>query len=92
MKRPKPKEAKAEVECPACEGTGFPTVEQPAQPASQNLSTALQAMLWERTRASIIYALSGCRHSRELDADRYLDKLSPGIVAGRKNAFLTNER
>jgi hypothetical protein len=49
-------------------------------------------MLWQRTRASIIYALSGCRHNRELDADRYLDKLSPGIVVGRKNAFLTNKR
>lgn len=32
MKRPKPKRAVAEVECSACEGTGFQPVKQPAQP------------------------------------------------------------
>jgi DnaJ-class molecular chaperone len=30
MKRSKPKET--EVECPACDGTGFPLVKQPKQP------------------------------------------------------------
>jgi hypothetical protein len=31
MKRPKPKEAGTEIDCPACEGTGFPPVAQPEQ-------------------------------------------------------------
>jgi hypothetical protein len=31
MKRPKPKEVGTEIE-PACDGTGFPLVEQPVQP------------------------------------------------------------
>jgi DnaJ-class molecular chaperone len=29
MKRLRPKEAGTEIDCPACEGTGFPPVEQP---------------------------------------------------------------
>jgi DnaJ-class molecular chaperone len=33
MKRLKRKEAATEIECPACEGTGFPSVKQPAQPS-----------------------------------------------------------
>jgi hypothetical protein len=45
MKRPK---RVAEVECPACDGTGFARVEQPAKARSQNLSTALQAMFGKR--------------------------------------------
>jgi DnaJ-class molecular chaperone len=32
MKRPKPKEAVAEVKCAACNGTGNSKVKQPAQP------------------------------------------------------------
>jgi DnaJ-class molecular chaperone len=32
MKRPMPKEDVTEVICPACNGTGFPTVMQPVQP------------------------------------------------------------
>jgi DnaJ-class molecular chaperone len=32
MKRLNPKMAVAEIECPACEGTGFPNVKQPIQP------------------------------------------------------------
>jgi DnaJ-class molecular chaperone len=32
MKKSKPKEAVAEIKCPACEGTGFPKVKQPDQP------------------------------------------------------------
>jgi DnaJ-class molecular chaperone len=32
MKRRKPKEAGTEIDCPACDGTGFPPVTQPEQP------------------------------------------------------------
>ena len=32
MKRLNPKEALAEIDCPACDGTGFPKVKQPVQP------------------------------------------------------------
>jgi DnaJ-class molecular chaperone len=32
MKKLESEEASAEVKCPACEGTGFPKVKQPAQP------------------------------------------------------------
>jgi len=32
MKRSKPKEVSTEVDCPACDGTGFPKVRQPDQP------------------------------------------------------------
>jgi DnaJ-class molecular chaperone len=32
MKTLKSYEASTEVKCPACDGTGFPTVAQPAQP------------------------------------------------------------
>jgi DnaJ-class molecular chaperone len=32
MRGPKPTEAETEVICPACDGTGFARVEQPAQP------------------------------------------------------------
>jgi DnaJ-class molecular chaperone len=32
MKKSKPKEAVAEIRCPACEGTGFSKVKQPDQP------------------------------------------------------------
>jgi DnaJ-class molecular chaperone len=32
MKRSKPKEVGTEIECPACDGTGFPKVRQPDQP------------------------------------------------------------
>jgi DnaJ-class molecular chaperone len=32
MKRTSSKEIVTEVECPSCEGTGFPTVKQPMQP------------------------------------------------------------
>ena len=33
MRRPKPTETELEVICPACDGTGFPAVEQPPQPS-----------------------------------------------------------
>jgi DnaJ-class molecular chaperone len=32
MRRPKPKEAVAEVKCAACNGTGYPKVKQPVEP------------------------------------------------------------
>ena len=32
MRSPKPKEAVAEIRCPACDGTGFAKVKQPIQP------------------------------------------------------------
>ena len=32
MKKPNPKEAGTEIDCPACDGTGFPAVAQPTQP------------------------------------------------------------
>ena len=32
MKRAKRKEVGTEIECPECDGTGFPQVRQPAQP------------------------------------------------------------
>jgi DnaJ-class molecular chaperone len=35
MKKSKPKEIVTEIECPACEGTGFPTVMQPKQPGKK---------------------------------------------------------
>jgi DnaJ-class molecular chaperone len=33
MRRSKPEEIVAEIKCPACEGTGFPHVKQPVEPA-----------------------------------------------------------
>jgi DnaJ-class molecular chaperone len=32
MKKPKSNEVGTEIECPACDGTGFPKVRQPVQP------------------------------------------------------------
>ena len=32
MKKPSAVRLAAEIECPACEGTGFPAVAQPAEP------------------------------------------------------------
>jgi hypothetical protein len=41
MKRPKPKDVVTEVECPACEGTGFPKVRQPVQPGRKIAASSL---------------------------------------------------
>src|ERR1035437_4680395 len=35
MKKPKSNEVGTEIECPACDGTGFPKVRQPHQPFSR---------------------------------------------------------
>jgi hypothetical protein len=49
MKRHKPEVT--EVECPACEGTGFPVVKQPVQPGRKIFPAP----------ASIVLAKESCR-------------------------------
>jgi DnaJ-class molecular chaperone len=45
MKKPNPKEAGTEVDCPACNGTGFPAVAQPEKPGRKIFPARCQQCL-----------------------------------------------
>jgi DnaJ-class molecular chaperone len=45
MKHSKPKTGSAEVKCPACDGTGFPAVAQPAKPGRKIFPPACKQCL-----------------------------------------------
>ena len=47
MKNLKSKAVSTEVKCPACDGTAFPTVAQPANPGPQDFPASLRAVPWQ---------------------------------------------
>ena len=47
MRRRMLEEAVKEIECPTCEGTGYPMVKQPDQPSRKIYPGPLYAMCWQ---------------------------------------------